>query len=70
MHWGGVLFAVIVVVLAIPFVFSHFRSPDSPLRAGGARALLAAVVIAALLLGWSTSFGHWASSRTTPPTGR
>jgi hypothetical protein len=50
-HWGGVLFAVLVVVLAIPFALSHLRGSDSPLRTGGAKTLLAVVVIAALLLG-------------------
>ena len=51
MHWGGALFAVLVVVLAIPFALSHFRGSDSPLRTRGAKTLLAVVVIAALLLG-------------------
>ena len=51
MHWGGILFAVLVIVLAIPFALSHFRSSDSPLRTGGAKTLLAVVIIAALLLG-------------------
>ena len=51
MHWGGVRFAVLVVVLAIPFALSHFRGSDSPLRTGGAKTLLPVVVIAALLLG-------------------
>jgi hypothetical protein len=50
-HWGGVLFAALVIVLAIPFALSHLRSPDSPLRLAGARTLLAVVVVAGLLLG-------------------
>jgi hypothetical protein len=50
-HWGGILFAALVIVLAIPFSLSHFRSPDSPLRTEGAKSLLAVVVFAALLLG-------------------
>ena len=52
MHWGGILFATLVIVLAIPFALSHFRSSDSPLRTGGAKALLAVLVIAALSLGF------------------
>jgi hypothetical protein len=51
-HWGGILFAVLVIVLAFPFALPHFRSPDSPLRTPGATALLAVVVIAALSLGF------------------
>lgn len=52
MHWGGILFAALVIVLAIPFASSHFRSPDSPLRTDGAKTLLAVVVIAGLSLGF------------------
>ncbi len=51
MHWGGLIFAALVVVLAIPFALSHLRSSDSPLRTSGAKTLLAVVLIAALLLG-------------------
>lgn len=51
MHWGGALFAALVIVLAIPFVVSHFRTPDSPLRTPGSKTLAAAVVLAALALG-------------------
>lgn len=51
MHWGGVLFAALVIVLAIPFALSHLRSPDSPLRVPGARTLLGVVVVAGVLLG-------------------
>ena len=51
MHWGGILFAALVILLAIPFASSHFRSPDSPLRTDGAKTLLAVVVIAAASLG-------------------
>ena len=50
MHWGGILFATLVIVPAIPFALSHFRSPDSPLRTDGANALLAIVIIAAASL--------------------
>lgn len=51
-HWGGVLFAALVIALAVPFAFSHFRSEDSPLRTNGAKTLVAVVVIAALMLGF------------------
>jgi hypothetical protein len=51
-HWGGILFAALVIVLAIPFASSHFRSPDSPLRTEGAKTLLTVVVIAAVCLGF------------------
>jgi hypothetical protein len=50
-HWGGLIFAALVIVLAIPFALSHLRSSDSPLRVSGAKTLLAVVLIAALLLG-------------------
>jgi hypothetical protein len=50
-HWGGILFAALVIVLAIPFALPHLRGPDSPMRGEGATALLAVVVIAALSLG-------------------
>lgn len=52
MHWGGLLFAALVIALAVPFALSHFRSEDSPLRTNGAKTLLAAVVIAGLSLGF------------------
>ena len=52
MHWGGILFAALVIVLAIPFALPHLRSPDSPLKTEGAMTLLAVVVIAALSLGF------------------
>ncbi|MDQ6770649.1 MAG: hypothetical protein M3Z54_11765 [Gemmatimonadota bacterium] len=51
MHWGGVLFAALMIILAIPFALSHFRSSDYPLRIPGAKTLLAVVVTAAVLLG-------------------
>ena len=51
MHWGGILFAALVIVLAIPFALPHLRSPDSPLKAAGARTILGVVVIAAVSLG-------------------
>jgi hypothetical protein len=51
-HWGGIVFAALVIVLAIPFALSHFRGSDSPLRIEGAKTLLAVVVIAGLSLGF------------------
>jgi VIT1/CCC1 family predicted Fe2+/Mn2+ transporter len=51
-HWGGILFAALVIVLAIPFALSHFRGSESPLRTDGAKTLLAVVIIAALSLGF------------------
>ena len=52
MHWGGILFAALVIVPAIPFALSHFRGSDSPLRTDGAKMLLAVVIIAAVSLGF------------------
>jgi hypothetical protein len=49
--WAGILFAALVLGLAIPFALPHFRSPDSPLRSGGAKALLVALIAVGLLLG-------------------
>ena len=51
MHWGGILFAALVIVLAIPFALPHLRSPDSPLKGDGAKPLLGIVLIAAVSLG-------------------
>jgi hypothetical protein len=51
-HWGGILFAALVIVLAIPLALSHFRSSDNPLRTGGEKTLMAVVIIAALSLGF------------------
>jgi hypothetical protein len=48
--WGGIVFAALVIVLAIPFASSHLRGSDSPLRTSGAKTLLAVVIIAALFL--------------------
>jgi hypothetical protein len=49
-HWGGILFAALVIVLAIPFAIPNLRSPDSPLRADVAKTTLGVVVIAAVSL--------------------
>jgi hypothetical protein len=51
-HWGGILFAALVIVLAVPFALPHLRSLDSPLKTEGAMALLAVVVLAAVSLGF------------------
>lgn len=51
MHWGGLLFAALVIILAIPFAISHLRSPDSPMRTSGAKTLAAVVIASALSLG-------------------
>ena len=50
MHWGGIIFAAVVILLAIPFAVSHLRAQDSPIRAGAPNVLLVLVVLAALLL--------------------
>ena len=52
MNWGGLIFAGLVIVLAVPFALSHFRCKDSPLHANGAKTLLGIVVIVALSLGF------------------
>jgi hypothetical protein len=49
-HWGGIIFAAVVILLAIPFAVSHLRAPDSPIRAGAPRTLLTFVLLAALSL--------------------
>ena len=50
MHWGGIIFAAVVILLAIPFAVSHFASADSPIRTGVPMALLVLVIAAALSL--------------------
>jgi hypothetical protein len=49
-HWGGIIFAAVVILLAIPFAVSHFGSPDNPIRSGAPMTLLVLVVLAALAL--------------------
>jgi len=51
-QWGGILFAALVIVPAIPFALSNFRRPDSPLRTDRAMTLLAIVIIAGVSLGF------------------
>ena len=50
MHWGGIIFAAVVILLAIPFAVSNLRARDSPIRAGAPKALLVLVILAALSL--------------------
>ena len=50
MHLGGIIFAAVVILLAIPFAVSNLRAPDSPIRAGAPKALLVLVILAALSL--------------------
>jgi hypothetical protein len=50
MHWGGIIFAAVVVLLAIPFAVSHFASSDNPIRTGAPTTLLVFVILAALAL--------------------
>ena len=57
MHWGGIVFAAVVIGLAIPFAASYSRGPNSPLRMGASRPLVGAVVVAALLLIFVTIVG-------------
>jgi hypothetical protein len=49
-HWGGPIFAALVILLAIPFAMPHLKAPDSPVRAGGAKALVSVVAAALVLL--------------------
>jgi hypothetical protein len=49
-HWGGIIFAAVVILLAIPFAVSHFASADSPIRTGAPMTLLVLVIAAALSL--------------------
>ena len=57
MHWGGIVFAAVVIGLAIPFAASYSRGPNNPLRSGASRPLVAGVVVAALLLIFVTVVG-------------
>lgn len=57
MHWGGIVFAAVVIGLAIPFGASYARGPNSPLRMGASRPLVGAVVVVALLLIFVTIVG-------------
>ena len=57
MHWGGIVFAAVVIVPAIPFALSHAKGGSSPARLGASKGLMAAVIIAALLLIFSTIVG-------------
>ena len=57
MHWGGLIFAAVVVVPAIPFGVSHAKDAGGPARLGASKVLMAAVIIAALLLIFVTIVG-------------
>ena len=50
MHWGGTIFAAVVMVPAIPFALAHAKGASGSGRVGASRGLMAAVIIAALLL--------------------
>jgi hypothetical protein len=49
-HWGGIIFATVVIVPAIPFALSHAKGANSSVRLGASKGLTAIVIIAALLL--------------------
>jgi ABC-type amino acid transport system permease subunit len=49
-HWGGIVFAAVVIVPAIPFAVSHAKGANSSVRLGASKGLLATVIVAALLL--------------------
>ena len=59
MHWGGILFAALVIVPAIPFALPHLRSPDSPLRS--ARSAVRSRCPSA----WSSAWSIWPGSSAT-----
>lgn len=50
MHWGGIVFAAVVIVPAIPFAVSHAKGGNASGRLGSSKGLMAAVIIVALLL--------------------
>jgi inner membrane protein involved in colicin E2 resistance len=50
MHWGGIIFAAMVILFAVPFAVSHFTSADNPIRTGAPMALLVLVIVVALSL--------------------
>jgi hypothetical protein len=49
-HWGGIIFAAVVIVPAIPFAVSHAKGANSSVRLAASKGLMATVIIAALLL--------------------
>jgi hypothetical protein len=49
-HWGGLIFAAVVIVPGIPFAVSHAKGPNTSVRLGASKGLVAAVIIAVLLL--------------------
>jgi len=56
-HWGGIVFAAVVIVPAIPFAVSQAGGPNNPIRTRASSPLVAAVVVAALLLIFTTIVG-------------
>jgi heme/copper-type cytochrome/quinol oxidase subunit 4 len=49
-HWGGIIFAAVVILPAIPFAVSNAKGANSSARLGASKGLMATVIIAALLL--------------------
>jgi hypothetical protein len=56
-HWGGLIFAAVVIVPAIPFAVSQAKGANSSVRLGASKSLIASVLIAALLLIFVTIVG-------------
>ena len=50
MHWGGIIFAAVVILPAIPFAVSNAKGANSSARLGASKGLMAVVIITALLL--------------------
>jgi len=49
-HWGGIIFAAVVILPAIPFAVSNAKGASGAARFGASKGLMAVVIIAALLL--------------------
>jgi hypothetical protein len=49
-HWGGPIFAALVILLAVPFAMPHLKAADSPVRAGGAKGVVSVVIVSLVLL--------------------
>jgi hypothetical protein len=56
-HWGGIVFAAVVIVPAIPFAVSHAKGANSSAPLGASKGLLATVIVAALLLIFTSIVG-------------
>lgn len=50
MHWGGIIFAAVVILPAIPFAVSNAKGASGAARFGASKGLTTVVIIAALLL--------------------